>query len=120
MLRKLIVAFAFALPGTAQAQPYSESMADCASIYQNAAQWVRTDASAETLMVAARAWHAAAVVQSQSEGRGLSGGEMWDKIDRKTATWEAKGALFAFSEEFRDWTRYCRKFAKHTGVKIDS
>lgn len=120
MLRKLAISLALITPSATQAQPYSESMADCASVYQNAAQWVRTDESAEKLMVVARRWHAAAVAQSQAEGRRISETAMWDKIDSKTEEWEAKGAVFAFSEEFRDWTSYCRKFAKHTGVEINS
>lgn len=118
MFRQFVIALALVAPGQVQAQPYSESMADCAALYQNAAQWVRRDDRAEKLMIAARTWHAAAVKQARAEGRALSDDAMWNKIDRKTAAWEEKGARFVFSEEFLDWTRYCAKFAKHTGTKI--
>tara|TARA_R110002110_G_scaffold17648_8_gene75144 strand:+ start:391 stop:771 length:381 start_codon:yes stop_codon:yes gene_type:complete len=105
-------------PAGLLAQPYSESMADCAAIYQNAAQWVESEASAEQLMFAARRWAAAAVVQTAAEGQPMSERGMWDKVDRKTGAWGEKGAMFALTTEFRDWTSYCRSFAKDRGIEI--
>lgn len=108
-----------ALPAVATAQPYSESAADCAAVYQNAAQWVETDASAEKLMVAARIFVDAAVTQADREGRRLNTDAAWTLVDGKTAEWEAKGAAVVFTKEFRDWTSYCRSFAGHLGIDID-
>ncbi|MEW9919664.1 hypothetical protein AB2B41_08620 [Marimonas sp. MJW-29] len=117
-MKARFIIFAFALPTAATAQSYSESMADCASFYQNAAQWVRTDEKAEQIMANTRKWHAAAVTQARAEGRPVTADAMWDKINAKTDAWEAKGLGFAFTQEFRDWASYCRKFAKHTGVDL--
>lgn len=118
-MRTWILAALMVMPTTSYAQPYSESMADCASVYQNAAQWVNTDESADKMMHAAIAWADAALVQSQAEGRATTIEAIWDKIDGKTAEWEAKGSTVFFSQEFRDWMQYCRKFAKHNGVSIN-
>ncbi|MGC1504120.1 MAG: hypothetical protein WA782_08245 [Sulfitobacter sp.] len=105
-------------PSSAGAQPYSESMIDCASVYQNAAQWVRTDESADKMMFAAIQWADAAVAQSYSEGNPVTSDAIWQKIDGKTEKWEAKGSAVFFSQDFRDWARYCRKFAKDRGVSV--
>jgi len=116
-LPKTLSACTFSLAAsTVAAQPYSDSMADCASIYQNAAQWVAADDLAIKLKYAANQWHAAAVSQAIAEGRPQTETQMWDKVDRQTEVWEAKGAAFIMSQEFRDWTAYCKSFAAHTKV----
>ena len=117
-MRMLLAAIALTTPSyVAASQPYSESMADCAALFQNAAQWVQSEDKAEQLMHTARAWHAAAVAQANAEGRPLPNADMWAKIDKKTENWAAKGTLFVFSQEFRDWASYCRSFAQHTGIE---
>lgn len=100
----------------AAAQPFSESMADCAALHQNAAQWVQSERTAQQLMVAARAWAVAAVAQAKREERSIPEAAMWDKIDAKTADWEAKGAQAVRTKEFEDWTAYCRSFAQDQGI----
>ncbi|NNE51227.1 MAG: hypothetical protein HKN30_02370 [Sulfitobacter sp.] len=117
-MNRICIAALLVLPVPLSAQPYSESMADCASFYQNAAQWVRTDEKAEEIMHAVRAWYEAALDQAQAEGRSISADAMWDKIDARTGDWEAKGVYFSFTEEFRDWASYCRKFARHNGIQL--
>lgn len=115
-MRLLLWLTVLILPTSAGSQPYSESMADCASVYQNAAQWVRTDESADKMMHAAIQWANAAVEQSHTEGKPMTSDAVWQKIDGKTARWEAKGSAVFFSQDFRDWAQYCRKFAKDRGV----
>lgn len=117
-MRKLVLLL-IALPGLVTAQPYSESMTDCAALYQNMAQTVPSEQESYRLMYAANKWAEAAVVQAKTEGRSVTQDAAWAEIDGKTDAWEAKGKLFFFSQEFRDWAAYCRKFAKHTGVAIE-
>lgn len=114
-MKKLLCTAALLIPISAAAQPYSESMADCASLYQNMAQWSAPQ-DVDTLMYAAVQWHGAAVAQSAKEGHAMSDSAMWDKVDAKTAVWEKKGGGFFMTEEFRDWAGYCRSFAKHVDV----
>lgn len=109
-----------AIPSMLTAQPYSTSMADCAALHQNAAQWVKTDESAQRLMQRARAWHSASIAQAQAEGIRDADTVMVRMMDDKTAAWEARGAVFFFSEEYRDWTSYCRSFARHLGLQMPS
>lgn len=117
-MRQLLFTCLIALPTQTTAQPYSESMADCAAVFQNAAQWVTTDTSADELMAVAVRWADAAVRQAEQEGAGTSEDAIWEEIDAKTAEWEAKGRAVFFTQDFRDWSQYCRKFADHTGAEI--
>ena len=79
-MKKALLATVLALPVAASAQPYSESMADCASLFQNAAQWVQTDELSDRLMYGAVQWHAAAVSQAKTEREKFSDAGMWEKI----------------------------------------
>lgn len=117
--KPLILLAALMGAGGAQAQPFSESMAECAAFYQNAAQWVETKASSDKLIMAARRFANAAVIQSGAEGTPLAEPGMWQKIDGKTEVWEAKGQAFFMTEEFRDWASYCRSFASDRGIALE-
>ncbi len=105
------------LASPAAAQPFSESMAECAALYQNAAQWVRSDEAVEKLMFATRRWAEAAIAQADAEGIADAENAMWAMIDRKTGEWEAKGATVFATDDFRDWTDYCRAFAKDREIE---
>lgn len=106
-------------PAILNAAPFSDSMAECAAQYQNAAQWVETDAATDKLMYAARAWADAAIAQATAEGIADAQDTMWAAIDAKTAVWEAKGPLLFGTEEFRDWMNYCRSFAADRGIAFE-
>lgn len=115
-MRAIIIAVAMACPSTAIAQPYSQSMVQCAALYQNAAQWVPSDDLAAQLMDVAHIWADASLDQSALEGKNITLDEVWVTVDAQTTVWEAEGAMFVFSEEFRDWTAYCKAFAKDRGI----
>lgn len=108
------------LVGTAQAQPFSESMADCAAQMQNAAQWVQSQDKSDALIYAARQWADAAQAQAEAEGASLSDSQLWTKIDGKTEVIEEKGMAYFLTQDWRDWASYCRKFAKSRGIKIQA
>lgn len=110
----------FLLPAGLAAQPYSQSMIECAALYQNAAQWANTDEAADKLMQVAIGWVEAAEVQARAEGTPRSSDELWDAVDNKSGNWAAKGAGFFMTEEFRDWMKYCRSFVRDRGLKFDS
>jgi len=118
---KLLPTFCFlcATPITAIAQPYSESMMECAALSQNLAQRIDDDGEAFFMMTATNQWAKAALVQAEKEGRDLDDTALWVLIDAKTAVWKEKGWVFFLSQEFRDWASYCRKFAKHVGVDMN-
>ena len=117
-MRLFLAITALLIPTMASAQPYSHSMADCAGIYQNAAQWVDTDESANKLMHAVTQWADAAVTQARAEGISSPEERMWQRIDSKTSEWETKGAGVFFTQDFRDWMQYCRSFAQDRGLSI--
>lgn len=117
MRRHVLLLLALA-PTSAQAQPFSESMMDCAALHQNAAQYVKTDAEAEVIMQVARTWAASAVVQTATEGAPLDEAKVWERIDAKTDDWEARGRTAFFTQDFRDWVAYCRAFGRSRGLDV--
>jgi hypothetical protein len=117
MIRTVIFAACLA-PMAALAQPYSHSMADCAALYQNFAQWVSTEEKADRLMRVARKWAAAAMAQAAREGRPSSEHAIWSRVDRQTEEWERRGPGFLSSRDFKDWAGYCRAFARDQGIDI--
>lgn len=118
-MKTLIVATVMCIPLAAAAHPYSASMTDCASLYQNMARIVRSEQDAYRMMYSVNMWAEAVVVRAKAEGRTTTFETTWKEIDEKTDAWQAKGKLFFFSEEFRDWATFCRKFAKHMDIAID-
>ena len=109
-------ALALMLPAAVAAQPFSKSMAQCAALHQNAAQWVPSDDLAAQLMQIAVIWADASKTQSAKEGQDVTLDQVWDVIDAQTEIWEAEGAVFMFSEEFHDWSAYCKSFANNQGI----
>lgn len=119
MRRAAAALFVLLAASPAHAQPYSASMADCAALYQNGAQWVRSDENSARFMRAANAWADAAIARARAEGVRNPRTAMWTRIDAKTGEWERKGAAAFMSQDFRDWAAYCRKFAKARGIKVE-
>ncbi|SIO12579.1 hypothetical protein [Vannielia litorea] len=110
---------ALVLPGTGGAQPFSTSMAECAALHQNAAQWVEGEAEAAALMRVHAGWRDAAIAQAEAEGIADAPARMGALIDDRTGDWEARGLRLFLSREFRDWMDYCRAFAAHRGLGLD-
>lgn len=104
-------------PSLANSQPFSESMMDCAALYQNAAQFVETPESADRLRERSRIWASHALAQTAREGLPLSFPALMQRIDDKTSEWEAKSPSVFLKEEFRDWTAYCKAFGRSQGIK---
>jgi hypothetical protein len=110
-MRPFLLGLFVLAPINVMAQPYSESMLECAALYQNSAQFVTSEQASERLLRAARLWADSAYDQSCAEGNPLDPISVWDRIDQKSAEWEAKGPALFFTEEYRDWMKYCRSFA---------
>lgn len=118
-MRKLALILTVCAPGAAMSQPFSQSMTDCAALYQAISQMIRSEQDAYRLMYSVNKWADAAVVQAKAEGKSTDFETTWAEIEQKTTKWEERGKTFYFTQEFRDWAAYCRKFAKHAGVEID-
>ena len=107
------------LAAPASAQPYSISMAQCAALTRNVAQWVTSEDAEARLMAATRLWQRAAVSRAQAEGVPNAAAEVAQVMARQSREWEAGGAAFFYTQEFRDWTTYCRKFAKDQKINLN-
>lgn len=119
-MRPILLALFILAPLPVTAQPFSESMMDCAAIYQSSAQFVTSEQATQKLLKATRVWAEGAFDQSCAEGNDVEMSSVWDRIDEKTALWEAKGPMVVFTEDYRDWMKYCRSFARSRGIKLGS
>ena len=107
------------LSGPELAQPFSQSMAQCAGLYDAVGGFLSRPDRKAKLAVAAAAFGAAAVAEARTEGQDDPEGWVQGHRDAMRADWETRGKWSAFSAEYRDWTAYCAKFAKDRGIDLD-
>lgn len=117
------VAAMLLMPKTGTAgQAYSESLMDCAVLFdtvnrqdpgrENHGKGLFLSRVSETLEAEAKA-------QAISEGRTDPDAYLAAIKAEKITHWDSKGLRFVFSEDFRDWMRYCRKFSSHLGIEFE-
>ncbi|WP_425039057.1 hypothetical protein [Primorskyibacter sp. S187A] len=114
----LVLILTFAQP-VAASQPISESLVQCAQLFDLSNRQSGKAAMNEkghTLKALAESYMQAAETQAQTEGQGDPAAYVAAMAKRKAQLWDGKGRLYVFSEEFRDWARYCRKLGRHIGV----
>ena len=104
--------------GPATAQPFSQSMAQCAGLYEAMATLLSKPGDRAKLDAAAAAFSSAALTEAESEGQDDPAAWVAQHRDGKRADWEARGTLAALSQDFRDWAGYCRSFAAERGIEI--
>ncbi|WP_375228288.1 hypothetical protein [Roseobacter sp. S98] len=100
-------------------QPISESMVQCGALYAVAAEWVSEGEAQQRLIRMAGVWEDAAYTRAHGEGRAVAGAWVAETWRGKCNYWADKGALYVFTQDFRDWTSYCRALARHEGLDID-
>ena len=103
-------------PAPGHSQPYSDSMADCTGLALAAAHHLQTPDRKAFAEQTAAMWIDAAIAQAKSEGRTTAEAQMAARADATRAAWLEDGVMMPFSENFRDWTSYCRKFGRAQGV----
>ncbi|MEL7214012.1 MAG: hypothetical protein AAGK92_15210 [Pseudomonadota bacterium] len=110
-------------PHVAEAgQPYSESLMDCAALMDMSNRMNSERANHGNGLVLSRiaeALEKAAYNQSLDEGRDNPGAYLEQLKSDKVTHWDAKGVSFVFSDEFKDWMAYCRKFSAHLGIDFN-
>lgn len=112
------IMFLATIPAAATAQPASTSMAQCAGVYDSMTRLMPSIDRQEALARAASQYLRAARTQAAREGIAQPE-KTTDATYRETRdTWERKGARVVFSQEFRDWTTYCRSFAENRGIEL--
>ena len=102
----------------AAAQPYSKGLSQCGALYGLVAMWSERPEHVEPLERAAGIFANAAFDQALAEGLDNPAETLDRQADDQRALWAAEGRLWVFSEEFRDWAAYCRKFAKSRGLDL--
>jgi len=114
------LALSAALATPAGAQPYSQSMAQCSGLMLAAAGWVTDAERSDALLAMARVWTEAGEGQARREGAQYP--EFLVRNYRQEAydDWTGRGMFSVMSEDFRDWTAYCRSFAEARGLQFDA
>ncbi|MDJ1008593.1 MAG: hypothetical protein QNJ13_12300 [Paracoccaceae bacterium] len=123
-MRRILMVLVLAAAPAAAGQPISESLAECAVIYEKSADIFadrgRHDHS-ETLLTSRDAFRAEAVMVGESEGRD-------DPVEYVLAVERAKAEKWghltllklAMNQDFRDWADYCRSLGRHRGLQVPS
>lgn len=99
-------------------QPISESMVQCAALYGTASDWVQGDSHSARLQRAAGAFVIAAQAQAVQEGKSNPSEYVEDMWGYKNATWGVKGKAYVFTQDFRDWTGYCKALARDRDIAL--
>ncbi len=105
----LIAALMAPLPSYA-GQPISLSMANCGGLLLGIADFLEDPDSREFAIQSSAVWAAAATTEA--------GRDMTPELNETAQEWRDRGWSVAFSEDFRDWTSYCRALAKHRQIKF--
>lgn len=112
------LAFGLALAGPARAQPFSQSMAQCAGLYGGLTDKVTFPDRKATLRAFEAIYYEAALNEAQAEGQ--SDPETWVDTHYTAAfdDWAERPLAVAVSQDFIDWAAYCAKFAKSRGIDL--
>ncbi|PUB19199.1 hypothetical protein [Yoonia sediminilitoris] len=105
--------------GPAAAQPYSQSMAECAAFFSSWRSSIQREENLENLEIAENRWLSAAYAQAQAEGVEKPQAYTADIFVAKRDEWIEKGGMAALTQDFKDWAAYCRSFGRDRGIDYD-
>ena len=120
--RAFLVATALSLaPGSAGAQPFSQSLMQCATLFETANRWFPNrlglpDGQARADL--ARAFREAAALAAVSEGRADPLTYLRRHEAQAIALWTTEDATFLFTQDFTDWAGYCATIAGVFDVEV--
>ena len=117
-MRRLVIAFLMLIGSTASAQPFSQSMAECAGLHDTLSQLTNERVTRLRADAVAIGWAEAAVLRADAEGQSKPEDFVARHRSAKAQEWRRKGVFIILSEDFRDWISYCRSFADHMDLDI--
>lgn len=106
------------LPATALAQPFSQSMAQCAGLYGGLVGKVTRPDRVAALRAGETAYYEAAINAARAEGQADPATWVDTHYGEAFDDWANKPDLSVFTQEFRDWSAYCLKFAASQGIEL--
>ncbi|HCQ65142.1 MAG TPA: hypothetical protein DIU07_08270 [Rhodobacteraceae bacterium] len=108
-----------AVAGPVAAQPFSQSMVQCAGLFEAVQKMVPGHESITKIEAAAAAFSQPAVAQARAEGQ--DDPQAWVERHRgeMRTEWDAHGGLKVFSQDFVDRTDHCRALADDRGIGMD-
>jgi len=101
------------------AQPDSQTLAQCAGLFEAVQTVVPEHENIAKIKAAAVAFSEAAVEQARAEGQDDPEGWVQTHQGDMRADWGAYGGLKVFSEEFVGQVDICRSFAGDHGIDMD-
>ncbi|MCB1338251.1 MAG: hypothetical protein KDK10_12620 [Maritimibacter sp.] len=119
MITQAMVLVAATVASPAAAQPFSQSMAQCAGLYEALSALISTPDRKAKLDAAAAIFTETAWTEAEAEGQ--SDPAAWVDGHRRAMRddWTAKGRGAVFSQDFLDWTGYCNRFATSRGIELN-
>lgn len=118
MLRRSILVLSLSATPLLASQPISKSMAECAGLIGAMEAMTETPDRADWLRQAKGRWQALAVDQAEREGLARAQDVTLTHAKAKQDEWLDKGLMLVFSQDFRDWSSYCRKLGRAKGLKL--
>ncbi len=116
---RLTVASLFVLvfAATAQAQPISQSMAQCSGLTRALSDHISTPSRLAKIRHFQSVWTDAALAQAASEGQSNPNDWVQEHETAMYEIWASKGALTMLSSpEMKDWQDYCGSLARSRGL----
>ncbi|MBU3258467.1 hypothetical protein KPG71_00420 [Roseovarius sp. PS-C2] len=117
----VVLALALAATPLQAGQPISESLVDCAMLFMitNRAEPARAnhgkgyalDRAKDKLLIAAQS-------RAHQEGRDDAERYVADLAGAKAEKWDAKGARYIMTQDYRDWIGYCASLIDHLGLEL--
>lgn len=118
MIRTLAFVFCLAPLPLAASQPISKSMAECQGLMAAMQESSRSLQLVAWLGDAQSAWRDLAIAEARSEGIASPRSYVQQHARARKVEWLAEGRGFVFSENYRDWTKYCGALGKSRGLAL--
>lgn len=91
-------------------------MAECGALMDVTSLHIREPDRKKRIERAAQVWAEAAAKQADAEG--WLAGDLTSAYTTKRNEWGALGPAFMHTQEYRDWTSYCRALAFRYSVDV--
>ena len=116
-MRVVVSLLALTIVSQANAQPISQSMAQCSGLTRALSDHVSTPSRLAKIRHFQSVWTNAALEQAESEGQSNPVNWVQGHETAMYETWASRGALAMLrSPEMKDWQDYCGSLARSRGL----
>ncbi|WP_238365323.1 hypothetical protein [Mesobacterium pallidum] len=122
-MKSIILAAVLAASPAVAGQPISESLLECAALFDSSNRWFPERASspkARKIQAVTDALLGEAERVAQEEGRREVVAYMTQVWHAKQDSWDARGKFYMFTDDGQDWFAYCASLARHRGLDLSA